>query len=139
MCNNGAKRKRRRQVKEEAPCRRGSSPLGLWTSIGGGVFIQIHQGGIDHIRQLLVGGSLQLDKGPAEVGYGVQYSGLVGGRCLDFHIFYKLVVKVIILFALETWFMTYRIGKTLGGLHHRVHHRLVRFNLSAIRRGGGST
>ena len=37
---------------------------------------------------------------------------------------YKAVVKDTLLFGEETWVMTPRIGKTLGGFHHRVAGRL---------------
>ena len=39
--------------------------------------------------------------------------------------FYKAVVQVTLLFGADTWVMSPRIGKTLGGFHHRVFHWLV--------------
>ena len=38
--------------------------------------------------------------------------------------FYKDVVQATLLFGTETWVVSPRIGKTLGGFHHRVYHRL---------------
>ena len=37
--------------------------------------------------------------------------------------FYKVVVQEILLFGVETWVMTSRIGRTLGSFHHRVARR----------------
>ena len=34
--------------------------------------------------------------------------------------FYKAVVQVTLLFSAESWVMSPRIGRTLGGFHHRV-------------------
>ena len=34
--------------------------------------------------------------------------------------FYKVVVQAILIFGVETWVMTFRIGRTLGSFHHRV-------------------
>ena len=39
-------------------------------------------------------------------------------------IFYTMVVHTILLYRLETWVMYPRIGKILGGFHHRVVRRL---------------
>ena len=36
------------------------------------------------------------------------------------------VVKAVLLYGSETWAMTPRIGRFLGGFHHRVAHRLTR-------------
>ena len=38
--------------------------------------------------------------------------------------FYKSVVQVTLMFRAETWLMPPRIGKTLGGFHHRVVRRM---------------
>ena len=35
-------------------------------------------------------------------------------------------MKVFIVFGSETWVVKPRIGRLLGGLHHRVAHRLTR-------------
>ena len=38
--------------------------------------------------------------------------------------FDKAVVQATLLFGLETWVMTPRIGSTLGEFHHKVDHRM---------------
>ena len=38
--------------------------------------------------------------------------------------FYKAVVQSTILFVEESWVISTRIGRTLGGFHHRVDHWL---------------
>ena len=40
-------------------------------------------------------------------------------------IFYKAVVQVALLFGVETWVVSPRIVKTLGGLHHILSCRLA--------------
>ena len=44
--------------------------------------------------------------------------------------FYKAVVQSTLLFSAEIWFMSPRIGKTLGGFHHRVACRMTGMRLS---------
>ena len=39
--------------------------------------------------------------------------------------FYKAVVKVTLLFGSESWVMSSKIGRNLGGFRHRVTHRLA--------------
>ena len=39
--------------------------------------------------------------------------------------FLKAVIQAILLFGLETWVVTPRIGRTLGGFHDRVVCRLT--------------
>ena len=41
-------------------------------------------------------------------------------------IFYVEVVQVVLLYGLKTWLMSTRIGRTLGGFHHRVSRRMTR-------------
>ena len=41
-------------------------------------------------------------------------------------IFYVEVVQVVLLYGLKTWLMSPRIGRTLGGFHHRVSRRMTR-------------
>ena len=38
---------------------------------------------------------------------------------------YVAVVQVVIIYRSETWVMTPRIRRVMGGLHHRVIHRLT--------------
>ena len=38
--------------------------------------------------------------------------------------FYKALVRATIMFGMENWVMSPRIGKTLGGFHDRVKHWL---------------
>ena len=38
---------------------------------------------------------------------------------------YLALIQTVIIYGLETWFMTLRIGRVLGGLHHRVARRLM--------------
>ena len=57
----------------------GSLP-GLNKALGGSDFLQIPQGGLGRIRQLLSGGSVKFEKGPAKVGEDVNYFGPGGGR-----------------------------------------------------------
>ena len=40
--------------------------------------------------------------------------------------FYKAVVQLTLLFGSEIWVMSTRIGRTLGGLHHKVACRLAK-------------
>ena len=48
-----------------------------------------------------------------------------GQRSLDLQQFFKAVFQANLLFGSDTWVVTPRIGRTLGGLHHRMSHCLV--------------
>ena len=55
-------------------------------------------------------------------------SRIIGQEGVDPHTsgnFYIAVVQAILIFGAETWVIYPRIGKTLGGLHHRVSRRLA--------------
>ena len=58
----------------------------------------------------------------------MQLSRLLGREVADSRtsgIIYVAVVQAILLYGLETWLMTSRILKFLGGFHHRVAHRMM--------------
>ena len=57
----------------------------------------------------------QLSRVLVQEGVDAQISGM----------FYIAVVQALIIYRSETWVMSPRIGKTLGGLHHRVVWRLM--------------
>ena len=38
---------------------------------------------------------------------------------------YVAVVQVVLIYRLDTWVTTPRIGMVLGGFHHRVAHRMT--------------
>ena len=38
---------------------------------------------------------------------------------------YVVVVQLVLLYGLETWLITYRIGRVLGGFHYRVVCRMT--------------
>ena len=48
--------------------------------------------------------------------------GREGADLWTFSNFYKVVFKANLLFGSETWMVTPRIGRTLGGFHHRMAH-----------------
>ena len=59
------------------------------------------------------------------MGTLIQDFGAGGSRPLDLQKFYKAVFQANLLFGSETWVVTPRIGRTLGGFHHRMAHRLA--------------
>ena len=50
-------------------------------------------------------------------------------------IFFKVVVQVVLIFGLETWVMTPRMGRALGIFHNRVDHRPTERHLRRLRVG----
>ena len=56
------------------------------------------------------------------MGIFIQDFGAGGDRPLDPH---QFLFQANLLFGSETWVATPRIGRTLGGFHHRMDHRLV--------------
>ena len=43
--------------------------------------------------------------------------------------FYKVVVQATLMFGTETWVMYLRIGRNLGGFHHRMYCRLKKIQM----------
>ena len=55
------------------------------------------------------------------MGMFIQDFGAGGGRPRNLGNFYKVVVRATLLFGLDTWVENPRIGRNLGGFHHRVY------------------
>ena len=58
--------------------------------------------------------------GKEEVGAVLKYFWVGGGQLMDLHKFSKAVIQANLLFGSETWVMTPRTGRNLGGFHHSV-------------------
>ena len=60
------------------------------------------------------------------MGILIQDFGAGGDRYLwTSSTFYKAVFQANLLFGSKTWVVTPKIGRTLGGFHHRMAHCLV--------------
>ena len=59
------------------------------------------------------------------MGTFIQDFGAGGIRTPDIWHLFKVVVQNNLLFGSENWVMNPRIGRTLGGFHHRVAHHLA--------------
>ena len=54
------------------------------------------------------------------MGEDVEHFGVRGSIPRTYRNLYKAVVQVTLLFGSESWVISPRIGRNLGGFHHRV-------------------
>ena len=78
--------------------------------------------GPERFQRWMASDGQKYEEGPEEVGVISRVLGQEGDNTRTSRTFYKEVIQETILFGSETWVMTPRIRRSLGGLHNRVYH-----------------
>ena len=60
-----------------------------------------------------------------ELGTSGENSGLGGCQLKGLGVFFKALVQAVLIFGLERWAMTLRMGRSLGSFQHMVARRIT--------------